>query len=320
MGRIVRLLISAVLVAIVVSFADWRAIWDVLRKVSPAWVGGALALAILDRVLINYRFQVLLKARGIFVGFWRLFRMQLAANFLGSFLPSFIGVDAVRIAALMRAGEPANKVIAATLVDRVTLMVATLMFGSVMLFLLSQTRVPQNISNTVIVLTAIAMAGAAISLHPAVRRWVRLNLLPRLPEKIRVRVNEVADAVLAYRHEGRAAAWVGVVTGVLLFVRILFAKAVVLSTGADVSLMDLMLIIPILWVIVMLPITIGNIGVQDAGYVVVMALVGVSAPVAVSMSVVEHIVARAASLPGALFLGDVTARKSPTGAGGGASG
>lgn len=314
MGRIIRLLISAALVAVVVYFADWRAIWDVLRKVSPAWVGGALALAILDRVLINYRFQVLLKARGIFVGYWRLFRMQLAANFLGSFLPSFIGVDAVRIAALMRAGEPPNKVIAATLVDRVTLMVATLMFGSVMLFLLSQTRVPQNISNTVIVLTAIAIVGAAICLHPAVRRWVRLALLPRLPEKIRVRVNEVADAALAYRHEGRAAAWVAVITLVLLFVRILFAKAVVLSTGADVSLVDLMLIIPILWVIVMLPITIGNIGVQDAGYVVVMALVGVSAPVAVSMSVVEHIVARAASLPGAMFLGDVTTKGSASGA------
>jgi hypothetical protein len=101
---------------------------------------------------------------------------------------------------------------------------------------------------------------------------------------------------------------VGIVTLALFFVRILFAKAVALSCGADVPLLQLMIVIPILWVIVMAPITIGGIGVQDAGYVVVMALVGISAPVAVSMSIVEHIVARAASLPGALFLGDVTTK------------
>jgi glycosyltransferase 2 family protein len=310
MSRLVRLLISVVLLAIVISFADWRAIWNVLRHVDLLWVGVALLLAIGDRLMINYRFRVLLLARDVRVGFWRLFRMQLAANFLGSFLPSFIGVDAVRIAALMRAGEPPNKVIAATLVDRATLLVATLVFGSVMLFLLSQTRVPANIANTVEVLTAIAIVGAGFCLHPAVRRWVRLALLPRVPEKIRHRIHEVADAALAYRREKKTVVLVGVATLLLLFMRVGFAKAVVLSCGADVSFIDLLLIIPILWVIVMLPITIGNIGVQDAGYVVVMALVGVSAPVAVSMSVVEHIVARAASLPGALFLGDVTVKGS----------
>jgi uncharacterized protein (TIRG00374 family) len=308
MSRVFRLIISVALLAIVIYFADWRAIWSVLRDVDGKWIAVAFALAIIDRIIINYRFQILLRVRGIIVGFGRLFRMQLAANFLGSFLPSSIGVDAVRIAALCRAGKPPAIVFAATLVDRITLMLATLLFGSIMLLLLARTRVPPNIANAVLLLTVIGVAGCLVCLHPAVRRWVRLKLLPRLPERFRQKAHEVADASLAYRREWRVAIAVGIVTLLLFLVRILFAKAVVLSCGANVSLLDLLLIVPILWVIVMLPITIGGIGVQDAGYVVVMSLVGIAAPVAVSMSIVEHIVARAASLPGALFLGDVTTK------------
>lgn len=77
------------------------------------------------------------------------------------------------------------------------------------------------------------------------------------------------------------------------------------------SWQDLMLVIPILWVIVMLPITIGGIGLQDAGYVVLMGLIGVSAPVAVGMSLVEHVMTRVAILPGVFFIAEITEKKEP---------
>ncbi len=82
-----------------------------------------------------------------------------------------------------------------------------------------------------------------------------------------------------------------------------------LAFGVDVGFADLLLVIPILWIIVMLPITIGGIGLQDAGYVAVMALIGVTPAIAVSMSIIEHVVTRAVSLPGALFLSDVAGNR-----------
>jgi len=84
------------------------------------------------------------------------------------------------------------------------------------------------------------------------------------------------------------------------------------SAGARVrrqrTVRDLLLIIPILWIIVMLPITIGGLGVQDAGYVALMALVGVSAPVAVGMSLLEHLISRAVSLPGAFLIDSMSSK------------
>jgi uncharacterized protein (TIRG00374 family) len=306
MPLLVRIVVSLGLLALVLAFADWREVLAALRGVDLRWVVCAAALAVADRLVINRRWQILLAARGIRTRYVPLLRIQLAANFLGSFLPGPVGIDAVRIAALCRLGEPSAQVFAATLVDRVTLMIATLVFGSAMLLALAGTRIPPEVTRFVVIATAAVLIASALCLLPAVRRWVRQALFSRVPERWRLALLSVADASLEYRSEGsvilRVAAW----TMTLFVIRILFAKAIVVACGADVSFAELFVIIPILWIVVMLPITIGGIGVQDAGYVALMALVGISPAVAVSMSLVEHVVVRAVALPGVLFLAGVS--------------
>jgi uncharacterized protein (TIRG00374 family) len=308
MGRYIRILIGIGLLALVLSFANWHEVGAVLRKVDLAWVAWAFALAMIDRVVLNYRWQVLLAARGVQIGFWRLFRVQLAANFIGSFLPSSLGVDAVRIAALCRMGEPAPAVIASAVVDRASIVLATFVLGSATILLLAQTRVPPNVARLVLLSTLVGVLICAAALLPAVRRWVRLSLVPRLPERVRHTAHDIAEAALAYRHDTGMWGKVAISTVLTFAVRIAFAKAVVLACGVDVPFTDLLLVIPILWIIVMLPITIGGIGVQDAGYVGLMALLGIAPAVAVSMSLIEHVVTRAAGLPGAFFLEDATTK------------
>ena len=303
-SRILRLVVSAGLLALVLAFADWHEVWRVLRSVSPAWVLAAASLAFADRVLTNFRWQALLSGRGVPMEYWRLFRVQLAANFVGSFLPGFIGVDAIRIAALVRSGEPANEVIAATLVDRITIALATVLVGAVTILALAQVSLPPQLVKFVLLLALLGVVGVVILLLPPVRRWVRLVLLPRAPERLRHRIHGVADAALAYRHQPRLAIWVGIWTLAIFAVRLLFALSLGHACGMAIPWRDLLLVIPVLWVVVMAPITIGGIGVQDAGYVVLMGLIGIAAPVAVSMSLLEHVLSRAVSLPGALFLRD----------------
>jgi uncharacterized protein (TIRG00374 family) len=305
-----RLLVSLGLLAVVIWVADWRAIWDVLRRVDPLWVACVAGFALLDRIVLTYRWDLLLVIRDVRLGFWKLFRVQLAANFLGSFLPSSLGVDAIRIAALLRSGLPATEVIATTLVDRASIVLATLLFGSATIIALAGTRLPGDLSWIVLVTTGAVVAICAAALQPRVRQWAAAVVVPRLPQRIRERVTEIARATLAYRHESRRLVWVALVTLGLLFVRLLFAKALALACGVDVPFADLLLVIPILWIVVMLPITVGGIGLQEAGYVGLMGLLGVPAAVAVSMSLIEHVVSRLVSLPGAFFLGDVTGAES----------
>jgi glycosyltransferase 2 family protein len=311
-SRWFRLAVSLALLAAVIWIADWGSIADVMREIEPGWVAFATLLAVLDRLIINLRWQVFLKARGLLVGYGRLLRIQLAANFLGSFLPSSLGVDAVRIAALVRHQLPAAEVVATTLVDRATLVLATLLFGATMVLALAGTRLPDDVRWLILTMTVVLVAGCAAMFHPSVRRWVRQDIVPRLPERIRELTHGVGAATVAYRHETGRMAWAAVLTGVLFGVRIMFAYALARACGAEVTIAELLLVIPILWIVVMVPVTVGGIGLQDAGYVALMALIGVTPAIAFSMSIIEHVVARAVSLPGALFLGDVTGRSAKT--------
>ena len=308
-ARAVRLAISFGLLAVVLWLAHWQSVVGVLRQVSGKWVLAAFCLGAADRLLLNYRWQILLAVRGVPVGFLRLFGIQLAANFFGAFLPSSMGVDAVRIAALCRAGEPPPLVVAATLVDRASIVIATFVFGSVAILTLAGERIPRELERIVLFSTLAVVVVTLAALHPAVRRRVRLALLPRIPERWARVLTDIVDASLAYRRDAGALIAVGLLTAVLLAIRILFTKALTLACGVDVPVVSLMLIIPILWIILMLPVTIGNIGLQDAGYVGLMSLIGVGAPIAVSVSLLEHVILRLVALPGAFMIDTLAQRR-----------
>jgi uncharacterized protein (TIRG00374 family) len=309
-AKALRLLFSLGLLALVLWLANWRSVAGVLRQVEGRWIVAAVCLGVADRLVLNYRWQILLAARGVTVGFLRLLGVQLAANFFGAFFPSSVGVDALRIAGLCRAGEPTALVVAATLADRISVVIATFLFGSAAILTLAGERIPRDVEQVVLYATVAVIVVTLAVLHPVVRRRVRLALLPRIPQRWGKTVSAVADAALAFRHEGGTLLAVALLTAVLFAIRILFIKALALACAAQIPITSLMLIIPILWIILMLPVTIGNIGLQDAGYVGLMSLIGIGAPIAVSVSLLEHVTMRLICLPGAFLVESVAAKRT----------
>lgn len=302
-SKVARIIFSLALLIVVISLADWRSVGQVLHGLNLEWVGVALALALTDRLILSYRWLQLLAAQGVDPGFGRVFRVQLVAGFLGSFLPTSLGVDAVRMTALCRSGEPAPVVIGATLVDRATIVVATLIFGSLTILLVTGTHVTAQLQQAVVVSTLLVLGMLTLILRPRVRHFARRAIMRHVPKAVADKITHIAAAALAYRSNGHLLARVGLITALLFAVRILFVKALVLACGIDVPVRALALTIPVLWIIVMLPVTVGGLGLQDAGYVALLGAIGVSAPVAVSVSLLEHVISRLISLPGAFLIG-----------------
>jgi uncharacterized protein (TIRG00374 family) len=311
-GRGLRLAVSLGLLTLVLWLAHWQSVIGVLEQVAGGWVFVAVCLSAADRLVCNYRWQILLAARGVPVGFLRLFVVQLGANFFGSFLPSSVGIDAIRITAVCRTGGSAALVVAATLIDRVSKGIATFLFGSVAIIALAGERIPHDLQQVVLYSTLAIVIMTLAAFHPAVWRRVRLMLLLRLPERWGTAVTAVADASLAFRRDGRVLLAVTVLAVVLFAIRILCIKALTLACGVEIPIASLVLIIPIIWIILMLPLTIGNIGLQDASYVALMSLIGVGAPIAVSLSLLEHVITRLACLPGAFLFDTLALRKRQT--------
>ena len=302
--RILQILVTAGLVAALLWLVDWPSVLDVLRQVNPGWVVVIVALVFGERAMLNVKWRVLLANGGIDIGFGRLFRIQLAANALGTFLPGSIGVDAFRISGLWRFREKRHEAVAATLLDRISTVLATVAVSGAMVVLGASSLVGRNTVMQIIIGGAVILIAGAFFLSGTGRALARASI-QWLPAGLRDRLMQVGAAGwLIAGHPGSIV--VTIVTSLgAVGLRVVIGKCLLLACGVDVGFATLGVVLPVVWATTMLPISIGGVGVQDAAYVVLLGYAGISAPIAVVVSLLDHILSRTPIIPGALFWRDV---------------
>ncbi|MBN1236897.1 MAG: flippase-like domain-containing protein, partial [Gammaproteobacteria bacterium] len=137
--RSLKIAMSVALLAVIVWQLD--ALGDVGTALARA-VPGLLALAFIlmtaDRLLMSFKWLLLLESRGLRLPLYRGFTIYCAAMIWGMFLPTTIGADALRAYLTARAGLDGYEVTASIVVERVVGFVAALLFGLFGLILLSR--------------------------------------------------------------------------------------------------------------------------------------------------------------------------------------
>ena len=292
------------LVTALVCIVDWPQVVSALRTVNPLYAAGVIMLVCVERLVLNVKWHMLLAEGRVVVGYLRLLRIQLAANALGTLLPSSLGVDALRVAGLWRVESHRSAVLAATLLDRLTTVIATVVVGGTMIVLVAGRLVGNSgVQQALVSGMTLGVAFAAM-LSPAGRRALA-RMSTHLPAVVRRRL---ADAFAAAWTIGtsRRAVVVTVLTSLgAIALRIVIGKMLLLAAGTDVPLATLCFVLPVVWGVTMLPISISGIGVQDTAYVVLLGQAGVAAPVAVAVSLLDHILTRVPIVFGLLFWRDV---------------
>lgn len=99
---------------------DLSSISSAVLDASPAWLGLAVALYLADRALAAGKWRLLFNADGSQrLGITRALSIYLRAGFLGSVLPSTVGMDAIRVGLARReAGGPLPHAVGSVVVER----------------------------------------------------------------------------------------------------------------------------------------------------------------------------------------------------------
>jgi hypothetical protein len=106
-GLRLRIAVSLALLVLLVLFVDWGRLGARLAGAAPAVMLGVVALATADRLLMAWKWWLLVRGRDATLGLWAAIRAYYLASFAGYFLPMTVGADAVRIGALAGAGRTA---------------------------------------------------------------------------------------------------------------------------------------------------------------------------------------------------------------------
>src|SRR5262245_51630177 len=116
---LLRVLLSLGLLGLLLRFVDVKQVGNVLVNANLLLVCVALSWLFVDRVVMAYRWDVLLRAKNIAVPLWELTKIYFIGSFWGLFLPSNLAPDAVRVYLAARTrSHHTNTMFSSVFIDR----------------------------------------------------------------------------------------------------------------------------------------------------------------------------------------------------------
>jgi uncharacterized membrane protein YbhN (UPF0104 family) len=312
-----KIVVSVGLLAWLFHIAPIDRVWAIAAGASPGWLAVALGLYLLQLLASAWRWKLLLTAQHVAVRWLALVSSYLVATFFNNFLPSNIGGDVIRIGDT--AAKAGSKTLATTVIlfDRGIGLMGLVFVAALGSSLGAARAVPVWPS---VLWGALALA-AAVSipavLVPGGVAWLLQPLRVFHAEWVGERITRVTDALGRFRdHPG---ALVGTFAGAIVVQGLLvgFYVAIARSMSIPVPASALAVIVPVSFVVQMLPISVNGFGVRESTFTVCFARLGIPGlrpESAVAVSLMGAALMMLFSLSGAAAYVVRNARRARTGA------
>jgi glycosyltransferase 2 family protein len=297
-----KLAVSVALLAILFSKIDAHRLWAGASHASVAWVAAALAIYLTTVLVGVWRWRLLLDAQAVEVAPRTLAGSFLVALFFNNFLPSNIGGDVIRIRDTVKPARSKTLATVVVLTDRVLGLM-----GLVLVAALGATVGAGAAHGQTPIwpswlwagfLIAAALSAPAVLAPSGVGRLLQ-PLTVFHPEWVGGRI-EVLTAILA-RFRDRPSALVGCFSGAV-FVQsgiVVFYLAVAYALRVDVGPWDLAVIVPMSFIVQLLPVSVNGFGVREATFSFYFSRLGLPIESALLVSLVATGLVMLFSLTGA---------------------
>jgi uncharacterized protein (TIRG00374 family) len=304
-GRILRPLVALLLTAYVLWRASPSAVLRAGANADLGWIGLAIVLVVFDRILMAYRWIVLLcpidaSARPPLASVLRIF---FVSTFAGTFLPASIGGDIVRAYGLSQLQVTPGQAVASVLMDRLLGVVSILLVGAAGLYFVRTGDVPSTRAITISLAIGAVLSLAAASVIFSERAASLADALAvRMPvAAIRKIGTELTRATRAYGDYHRELANVLAGSIAVQVLRIVQAWCLGRALGIEAPLVLYFGLIPLILLVMLLPVSINGIGTSQMGFVWFFGRAGVPEAEAFALSVLFVALGVVGNLPGGLL-------------------
>jgi uncharacterized membrane protein YbhN (UPF0104 family) len=299
---VLKIVVSAGLLAFLFRNVDFTEVWRSARQASLVWLIIAMMVYTLNVVAGVWRWQLLLDAQGVRVSSRSLLGSVLVALFFNNFLPSNIGGDVVRIRDTVRPAGSTTLAATVVLVDRIIGLMGLILVAAVAASSVSGARhaaTPIWPSWLWVGFAAGIAVGTPMVWAPARVGQLLQPLAVFHREWIGQRIDMLTEVLSRFR--ARPAALFGCFGGAV-FVQatiVVYFFTVAYALRLPMTLWDLAVIVPLSFIVQMLPVSVNGFGVRELTFVLYFRSVGVPKEAAVLMSLVATVLGMCFSLSGA---------------------
>jgi glycosyltransferase 2 family protein len=279
---------------LLIYVVDVRDVWRTLTRCDPLWALIALGVFTLDRVLMSFKWGLLLRIRGYSVTLAERMMVYCSSMMWGLALPSTVGADGIRIVLVRRFGVRVDDALATILVERGLGFVSALLMA-VMSLLLLRFVVPdagQYDTPIVVGITSllVAIAVLLLSFNSRAVTWV-LSLLPqRVAQSSAARlISRLHEAYRSLASDRRRLTLFFALTVAEQLLMAICYGLVALALQLHFNALFLFAAVPLAILISRLPISIDGLGVYEGIFIGIMTLSGMRPDDSLALSLAARV-------------------------------
>ena len=296
-----KVLVSLGLIAFLIARTDMKMVQRVLFSVHGGFLVLGVLFMMLEIVLITYRLQVLLLMRDIRVSFFVLLKLNLISVFVGIFLPSMLGTDALRIFYLSKHTKQVVDSISSVALDRFLNMLTITVFAVLSFFIGGYYRtMPGLLLALLPMVMGIGFVFLFLSKKIRSSMGAFLNRI-RMPRKITHWLGDLVRSFYGGRAYPKLLLLLVALAIVFQCVRITSSYVFARSVWIEAPYSYYYICMPIVTVLGMLPFAVAGIGITQASSVYFFELVGVNIESAFGFSILVYVIRILVTLPGLYF-------------------
>jgi uncharacterized protein (TIRG00374 family) len=286
---ILRVLFTIFLFVLLINQVDFSEKDDLLIQISPIWMVLAILMNIFALLTIVWRWKVIINGMGVHKSFLDLFYINLVSTFFGMFLPSSVGGDVSKM--IMVAENTLNREAAASsvLIDRMIGMIITTVIGIVSLFFLPSLRDNRIIMGSLVVTLLIISFFIFLILN----RRAFEKMISFIPLSIRKRfggsISKIDQSIARLQGDPKIlilASIISMLRQIAICVSFFCAGK---SFGINAEMAVYFVVIPIVMAVIVLPISINGLGLQDNTMIFLLGMAGIGSVEALFLSIFMHI-------------------------------
>lgn len=298
--KYIRLIISALLFIIVLSFLKWNDIGNAILKSNIKILIFAFCLHIIGLLISVVRWDVLLRAVSIEKSIGKLLIIYWVSLFYNLFLPTSIGGDLVRVYDLNRSTGKLEGSIASVVMDRLTGMIV-LLFIALGAMVLNVRLYNQNLLLWTIIFLVCFIIFFFILIFSSSRKLLYYFIPSKILGFIQKKMEQVLNAFSYYRTNMRVLV-IALIWGIMLQLNVIFYYYLIgRSLGIKLDFVHYCVAVPIIQVITLIPVSLSGVGVREAATITIFAVYNVSSELAFSLSILGFILALIFNAFGGLF-------------------
>jgi uncharacterized membrane protein YbhN (UPF0104 family) len=293
-----RLVGPVLTVAAVVGLAlviDWHTFLHTLQRASPGFILAAGLLMVLDRLVMSWKWQLLLGPVGARISFLENWRIYSASQAAAHLMPLDVAADGLRAAWVARQGSRLSTVAATIVVERGIGVVVSIALSALASFCLGVGLLKLAPGEILAILAAGALCLGLV-LSPAVRRPV----LRRVWRRRRLR-----RFVTTLRRLGRDRETLSAVSALTLLRQLIVVVAnclIAMGLGLPIDPLVFAGAFLVALLLARLPGSLGGLGVFDVALTSLLVVFGVAPAAAVACALTGRVLAVVALLPGLCLL------------------